>query len=49
MAFNFPIDMIYLWCDGSDPSFQKRKRKYLNEGGEIIYLQEIFVSLIMVN
>lgn len=35
MAFNFPIDMIYLWCDGSDPSFQKRKRKYLNEGEEV--------------
>ena len=22
------IDMVYLWCDGSDPEFKKRKNFY---------------------
>ena len=25
------IDMVYLWCDGNDPEFQKRKSQYMNE------------------
>ena len=24
-----PIDIVYLWCDGSDPSFQQRKQQYM--------------------
>ena len=23
------IDMVYLWCDGNDPEFMKRKNYYL--------------------
>ena len=26
---NNPIDIVYLWCDGSDPAFQQRKRQYV--------------------
>lgn len=25
---DFPIDMVYLWCDGSEPAFRKRRTKY---------------------
>ena len=28
---NFPIDLVYLWCDGSDPAFRKRKEAALNK------------------
>ena len=29
------IDMVYCWCDGNDPEFQKRKNYYLaKEKGE---------------
>lgn len=24
----FPIDMVYLWCNGQDPDFIKKKEKY---------------------
>lgn len=24
------IDIVYLWCDGKDPAFKKRKQQYLN-------------------
>ncbi|MDR1425590.1 MAG: Stealth CR1 domain-containing protein [Rickettsiales bacterium] len=24
---NWPVDIVYLWCDGSDPEFQKNLRK----------------------
>ena len=24
-----PIDIVYCWCDGSDPEFKARKNKYL--------------------
>ena len=22
---NFDVDLVYLWCDGNDPEFQKKK------------------------
>lgn len=25
---NFPIDLVYLWCDGADPAFAKRRRQF---------------------
>ena len=28
---DFPIDMVYLWCDGNDPLFEARKIKYSKE------------------
>lgn len=34
MNINFPIDLVYLWCDGNDPEFKKKKKaayeKYRN-------------------
>lgn len=27
-----PIDMVYLWCDGNDPEFIKRKNEFINDG-----------------
>lgn len=26
---NFPIDMVYLWCNGNDPTFKQRKQDLL--------------------
>jgi hypothetical protein len=26
---HIPIDIVYLWCDGSDPAFLRRKRQYV--------------------
>ena len=26
---NFPIDMVYLWCNGNDPAFKQRKQDLL--------------------
>lgn len=26
---DFPVDMVYLWCDGNDAEFQRRKEYYL--------------------
>lgn len=45
------IDMVYCWCDGNDPEFQKRKNYYLaKEKGSMIPIQwEIIVLLIMKN
>ena len=28
--YNEKIDMVYLWCDGNDPEFKKRKNIYVN-------------------
>ena len=30
---NFPIDLVYLWVDGSDPAWCERKNKFLREAG----------------
>ena len=30
----FPIDLVYLWVDGSDPEFRKLKAKYLRAAGK---------------
>lgn len=27
---NFLVDMVYLWCDGTEPAFQSRKAQYMN-------------------
>lgn len=27
----FPVDMIYLWCDGNEPNFFQRKRRYIKQ------------------
>ena len=32
--FPFPIDLVYLWIDGSDPEFRKTKAKYLRDAGK---------------
>ena len=29
---NDKIDMVYLWCDGNDPEFIKRKAYYQSNG-----------------
>ena len=31
MKQKFPVDLVYLWCDGSDPEFQKRKEVALKK------------------
>ena len=28
---DFPVDMVYLWCDGGDPEFLRRKAKFSEE------------------
>jgi hypothetical protein len=33
MLENYPIDMVYLWCDGSDPDFRARKNYYQKKKG----------------
>ena len=33
MSFSSPIDVVYLWCDGSDPNFQCRKQQRMKEMG----------------
>ena len=33
-APEFPIDLVYLWIDGSDPEFRKTKAKYLRAAGK---------------
>lgn len=30
---NYPIDMVYLWCDGNDPAFAARKNYYQEKEG----------------
>lgn len=30
----FPIDMVYLWCNGQDPNFIRRKEKYRADSGK---------------
>ena len=30
---NYPIDMVYLWCDGNDPAFSARKNYYQEKEG----------------
>ena len=32
---NFEIDLVYLWCDGNDPEFIKRKNEALKKAGEV--------------
>ena len=29
--YDFPVDLVYLWCDGSDPDFAYRRAKALSE------------------
>ncbi|MDR0857390.1 MAG: Stealth CR1 domain-containing protein [Mycoplasmataceae bacterium] len=29
--YDFPVDLVYLWCDGSDQSFFKRKNACINK------------------
>lgn len=30
------IDMVYLWCDGNDPEFIKRKNEFMDDGEKIV-------------
>lgn len=30
---NYPIDMVYLWCDGNDPAFAAQKNYYQEKEG----------------
>ena len=32
---DFDIDLVYLWCDGSDPTFIKRKNEALKKEGKL--------------
>lgn len=48
----FPIDMVYLWCNGQDPDFIKKKKNTNGIAAMIqvtFYPLVIFVSLIMMN
>lgn len=31
---DFDVDLVYLWCDGSDPNFKKKKQLWLNKEGK---------------
>lgn len=33
-AYNFPIDIVYLWVDGNDPEWRTKRNRYLNIGGD---------------
>lgn len=32
-TLSYPIDLVYLWCDGNDPKFIKQKKERMNEVG----------------
>ena len=32
---NDKIDMVYLWCNGNDPAFKKRKNQFLNQNNNL--------------
>jgi hypothetical protein len=34
-AITFPIDAVYLWVDGGDPAWQRRRQSRLQGGGEV--------------
>jgi hypothetical protein len=31
MSKNFPVDIVYLWCDGQESEFKKRRNEYLKQ------------------
>ena len=31
---DFDVDLVYLWCDGEDPSFAARKNEWLRKEGK---------------
>lgn len=36
MELNFDVDIVYLWCDGNDPKFQKQRLAALESTGKTL-------------
>ncbi len=56
MTKQYPVDLVYLWCDGSDPNFQERRNAALERAnkkqdrqaiaeGRVVQIDELKYSL----
>ena len=41
MSENFDVDLVYLWCDGTEPEFLAQKEFYLKKEGKHLSKQAI--------